>query len=97
MKTIIASLKAQIEAIKKSIDTHEIAKRELWNDVQNAGKHGASDETIETLVKCEEEARVELMNEERKLDYLRSALTSVRMANGEDFHDIDCFAPETTC
>ena len=94
MKTIIASIKAQIEATKKSIEIHETAKNELWNDVMNAGKTGASDDTIGRLIKYHEE---ELRKAEWKLRCLRSALVSVRQANGETGFDIDVFHPELGC
>lgn len=98
MKTIIASLKAQIEATKKSIEIHENAKNELWNDLMNTGKTGASEDTINELAARHQEATNELREAEWKLSCLRSALVSVRQANGESgLGDIDTFAPELGC
>lgn len=97
MKTVIASLKAQIEAAKKSIEIHETAKKELWSDLLNASRNGAQVETVEKLAKCHEETREELRKAEWKLSCLRSALVSTRQANGESASDIDVFAPEFGC
>lgn len=97
MKTIIASLKAQIEATKESIEIHEKAKKELWKDIDTAVKNGESGESIENLVKLEEEASLKFSKNVRKLNDLRHALISVRSANGEDLFNIDTFAPELSC
>lgn len=97
MKTIIASIKAQIEAIKKSIEINEVAKKQLWRDIDTAVKNGASGAAIEDLVKLEEEASLQLSKDVRKLNDLRHALVSVRSANGEDLFNIDTFAPELSC
>lgn len=97
MKTIIASLKAQIEATKKSIEIHETAKKQLWRDIDTAVKNGESGKAIENLETLEEEASLELSKNVHKLNDLRHALVSVRSANGEDLFNIDTFAPELSC
>ena len=98
MKTIIASLKAQIEATKKSVEIQSKAKEELWNDLFASGKNGASEETLKQLAKCHAEACEELRKAEYKLSCLRSALVSIRQANGESgLGDFDTFAPEIGC
>lgn len=97
MKTIIASIKAQIEATKKTIEIHETAKKQLWRDIDTAVKNSESGEAIENLVTLEEEASLELSKNVHKLSDLRHALVSVRSANGEDLFNIDTFAPELSC
>ena len=98
MKTIIASLKAQIEATKKSIEIHENAVKELWNDLFASGKNGASEDTLKEVAKRHQEASDELRKAEYKLSCLRSALISVRQANGDSaLGDFDTFAPELSC
>ena len=85
MKTIIASLKAQIEAAKKSIEIHTAAEKRLMK---------AEPERAEALYKAAE-AEYDKLNEARhQLRCYRHALGSILDATHVQY---DSFEPEASC
>ena len=97
MKTIIESIKAQIEATKNSIEIGEKARKENREERRRAEKEGWAENLLEKLYKDEEEIELALCDETQKLRHLRSALVHMREANGEDLFNIDSFHPEESC
>lgn len=92
MKTIIASLKAQIEAAKKSIEIHTAAEKKWFDESTKLMK--SEPERAEALYKAAE-AEYDKLNEARhQLRCYRHALGSILDATHVQY---DSFEPEAGC
>ena len=89
MKTIAASLKGQIETIKKTIKIHEAAEKKYFDESVSLMK--TEPERSEALYKAAE-SESDILNEARfQLRCLRRSLGAIRDALHEDY---DSFQPE---
>ena len=93
MKTIIASLKAKIEATKQEITSLEKSIERL-HLVHSATAIDEDKEDIEGKIEYSESA---LWGLEGKLVCLRTALGNTLEAAGADHFDIDWDQPEVNC
>lgn len=92
MKTIIASLKAQIEANKKDIEIHEATERKFFHESTNLMK--SEPERSEALWRAAEAEYDKLSEARHQLRCYRHALGSILDATHIQY---DSFEPEASC